>query len=189
MLESMKSPVGTGIPILLFFCAVLFLPCASWSQKRQFQFEQFPAVVYQGPVHIPTGLHKDEKGAWRDALEKWVDEPEVTFAGEYYLAGHSCGTFCRDYQLFDLRTGKDIQGVDRFTCAEEPPKSPDGHPYLTILYSKPGSRLLIAEYHLDFDNPNKQETCRQQYFVLKSGKLQAISKTFSFCTEDHDGRQ
>jgi hypothetical protein len=189
MLKPMKWPVRKAIPILLLFCPALFLPLTSWSQKRLLQFEQFPAAVYQGPIHIPTGLHKDQEGAWRDALEKWVAEPEVTFAGEYYLAGHSCGTFCRYYQLFDLRTGSEIQGVDRFTCAEEPPKTPDSHPYLTILYSKPDSRLLIAEYHLDFDDPNKRETCRQQYFVLKNGKLQAVSKIFSFCTEDSEGRQ
>lgn len=176
-------------PTLLSFCGVLISPRTSWSQKRQFQFEQFPVAVYQGSIRIPTGLHKGEKGAWRDALEKSVDEPEVTFAGEYYLAGHSCGTFCRYYQLFDLRTGKDIQGVDQFTAAEDPPKTPDGHPYLTTLYYKPDSRLLVAEYYLDFEDPNKQETCREQYFVLKGGKLKPISKTFSFCTEDSEGRQ
>ncbi len=64
------------------------------------------------------------------------------------------------------------------------PKTKDGHPYLTVLFYKPDSRLLIAEYHLDFDNPDKPETCRQRYFVLEDGKLQPISKTFPFCTEE-----
>jgi hypothetical protein len=185
----MKSPSWTVIVLLALICTAKMAQPQAQTRTRQFQFEQFPVEIYKGSIRIPTGLHKDVEGAWRDALEKLVDEPEVTFAGEYYLAGHSCGTFCRYYQLFDLRTGKDIQGVDQFTAAEDPPKTPDGHPYLTILYSKPDSRLLIAEYHLDFDDPKKQETCRQQYFVLKTGKLQAISKIFSFCTEDSEGRQ
>lgn len=189
MVFPMKSPSCIAIVLFALICAVKMAQPQAQTHKRQFEFEQFQAVVYQGPIHIPTGLHKDEEGAWRDALEKWVDEPEVTFAGEYYLAGHSCGTFCRYYQLFDLRTGQEIQGVDQFTCAEVPPKTPDGHPYLTILYAKPDSRLLIAEYHLDFDDPNKQETCRQQYFVLKNGKLQAISKIFSFCAAGNKARQ
>lgn len=38
----------------------------------------------------------------------------------------------------------------------------DGHPYLTILYTRPDSTLLIAEYLLDFMDPDKAETCRQQ---------------------------
>jgi hypothetical protein len=185
----MNLRTGAAIVLFALICSVKMAQPQAQMHKRQFEFEQFPVPVYQGLIRIPTGLHKDKEGAWRDALEKWVAPPEVTFAGEYYLAGHSCGADCRYYQLFDLRTGMEIQGVDRFTAAEDPPKTPDGHPYLTILYSRPDSLLLIAEYHLDFDDPNKQETCRQEYFVLKGGKLQAISKIFSFCTEEHERRQ
>ena len=58
-----------------------------------------------------------------------------------------------------------------------------------MLHYKPDSPLLIAEYHLDFDDPDKLETCRQQYFVLEKGKLKTISKIFPFCTEDNKERQ
>ena len=58
-----------------------------------------------------------------------------------------------------------------------------------MLYYKPDSRLLITEYLLDFDDPVKPETCRQQYFVLDSGKFAGALKTLPFCTEDDEGRQ
>jgi hypothetical protein len=58
-----------------------------------------------------------------------------------------------------------------------------------MIYYRPDSQLLIAEYHLDFDDPKKQETCRQRYYVLENRKLKPISKTFSFCTEEREGRQ
>jgi hypothetical protein len=189
MLLRMKWPSQTESPALMLFIAVLLVSIPSWSQTRKFQFEQFPVKVYQGPIHLPKGLHKDDEGDWRDELEKSVAPPEVTFAGKHYLAGHSCGASCRYYQLFDLRIGMDIPGVNRFTAAEDPPKTHDGHPYLTILYSRPDSRLLIAEYHLDFDDPAKTETCRKQYFLLEKGKLRPVSKTFPFCTGDMKRRQ
>jgi len=157
--------------------------------SRKFQFEQFPVEVYKGPIRIPPGLHKDDESAWRDALGKWVAPPEVTFAGEYYLAAHSCGTFCRYYELFNLRTGEESSQVDQFGTGEDPPKTADGHPYLTILYPRPDSRLLIAEYHLDFYDPRPRQACRQQYFVVENEKLRAISNIFPFCTEEHKGRQ
>jgi hypothetical protein len=73
-----------------------------------------------------------------------------------------------------------------FDAPEHLPVTKDGHPYLTMLYYRPDSRLLIAEYHLDFDDPDKTETCRQRYFVLENGKLRPISKTFPFCTEERE---
>jgi len=189
MLVRMKQPLGKAIRIWLLAGAVGLGLGPARSQTRQFQFEQFPVKVYQGPIHLPEGLHKDKDGAWRDALEKSVAPPEVTFAGEYYLAGHSCGAGCRYYQLVNLRTGANVPGIRVFDATEERPVTKDGHPYLTMLYSTSESRLLIAEYHLDFDDPDKVETCRQQYFVLEKRRLKAISKVFMFCTEDHERRQ
>jgi hypothetical protein len=166
----------------LLFCVAAWPFCTAQEHARQYQFEKYPANVYDGPIKVPEGLHQDKDGAWRDALEKLVADPEVTFAGEYYLAGHSCGAGCRYYELTNLRTGSHLKDVDQFDATEERPRTPDGHPYLTILYAHPNSRLLIAEYLLDFDDPQKTETCRQQYFVLGNRKLRAISKVLPFCT-------
>jgi hypothetical protein len=182
----MKSPARKLTSILLVFCAVLCVKLPARSQIRQFQFEQFPVKVYKGPIRIPKGLHEVEDGVWRDALEKGVAPPVVTFAGEYYLAGHSCGAGCRYYELANLRTGAEIQSIRRFDAGEVRPVTKDGHPYLTILYPRPESTLLIAEYLLDFMDPDKTETCRQQYFVLKQNKLRPVSKIFPFCTEERE---
>jgi hypothetical protein len=133
-------------------------------------------------------MHKDEWGDWRDELDHLIvpPGPEVNFAGEYYLSKHGCGTGCFTYELTNLKTGVNVPDIYMFSGGEFLLKTKDGHPYLTELYHMPDSRLLIAEYHLDFDDPNKTETCRQRYFVLKNGKLRPISRTFLFCTEDRE---
>jgi hypothetical protein len=51
--------------------------------------------------------------------------------------------------------------------------------YNTMPYYKPDGRLLIAEYLLDFDDPVKPETYRQQYFALDSGKFAGALKNSS----------
>ena len=189
MLVRMKWRLVQMLPMLLVSGALSCILSPAWCQTREFQFEQFPAKVYQGPVKIPDGLHKDGQGEWRDENEKWVAPPEVNFAGEYYLAAHSCGTGCRYHELVSLRTGVAIPEIAMFNTGEPPPVTRDGHSYLTILYYKPDSRLLIAQYLLDFDDPNKAETCRQRYYVLENDKLRPISKAFPFCTEERQGRQ
>ncbi len=166
----------------------LVLPSVSRAQApvRQFQFEQYPANVYHGTLRTPTGLKQDKDGIWYDEGGRLIIAPKITFAGQYYLSAHTCGTGCRYYQLSNLRTGVDISAVSMFNANEPFPKTRDGHPYLTVLHYKSDSRLLIAEYHLDFDDPDKHETCRQRYFVLEDGTLKSISKTFSFCTEGQE---
>jgi hypothetical protein len=185
----MKSPSCIAIVLFALICAVKMAQPQAQTHKRQFEFEQFPAEIYKGPLHIPDDLHKDEQGDWRDYNDKWVAPPGVTFAGEYYLAARSCGAGCRYYELTSLRTGEAIPEISMFDSGEPLPKTRDGHSYLTILYYKPESRLLIAEYYLDFDGPNNTETCRQRYFVLENGKINPISKTLFFCTEDNKARQ
>jgi hypothetical protein len=181
----MKSLFQKSIPLLLVFGVVLCAGPASWSQKRQFQFEQFPVKVYQGPIKIPAGLHIGERGDWRDEDDHLVvpTGPKINFAGEYYLYELGCGTSCSVYELANLKTGANVPDISMFSDADSQLNTKDGHPYQTALYYRPNSRLLIAEYHLDVDDPNKTETCRQRYFVLENGKLRPISKTFLFCTE------
>jgi hypothetical protein len=188
MLFEMKLQVHMLFrPLLLGI--LLGFPLFALAQARQFQFEQFPVKVYQGPIKIPDGLHKDEDGQWRNDDGKPAAASEVGFAGEYYLPAHSCGTGCRYFDLVSLRTGVSVPAISMFNAGEPLPVTKDGRPYLTMLYYRPDSCMLIAEYHLDFDDPNKTETCRQRYFVLEGDKLRPISRTFPFCTEGHKRRQ
>jgi hypothetical protein len=183
MLEGMKWARTKAVLTCFLSSAALCPMNPAWSQTRQFQFEQFSVNVYQGRIHIPKWLHKENDGEWSYSNWKPALPPSVTFAGEYDLAGISCGTECRYYELTNLRTGADVPGISMFDGGEELPVTGDGHPYLTILYYKPESRLLIAEYHLDFRDPDRSNACRQRYFVLENGKLRPVSKTFQFCTE------
>jgi hypothetical protein len=181
----MRWQTRKTIQILLLAYVFLCANPPAWSQARQFQFEQFPAKVYKGPFKIPAGLREDEQG-WLDEADHLFDPPKVNFAGEYYLPVLGCGTGCHYYLLMNLRTGVSIPEISMFNTGETLPKTKDGHPYMTGLYYRPDSRLLIAEYHLNFDDPDKTETCRQRYFVLEDGKLRPISRTFMFCTEDRE---
>jgi hypothetical protein len=157
---------------------------AAKSQPRQYQFEQFPVQVFKGRIQTPKGVHKESTGEWRDENGKMINDLAVNFAGEYWLIAHSCGTGCRGYSLLNLRTGADVHAIRMFDSGEPRPVTSDGHPYLTVLYTRRDSRLLIAEYHLDFGDPNRQETCRQRYYLLEGHHLRPLSKTFPFCTEE-----
>ena len=181
-LECMKWLFQKSIQLLLVLSAVLSAGPASWGQTQQFQFEQFPVKVYKGHIHIPKWLHKLKDGEWLNESGKAASRPKVTYAGEYFLDVLSCGTSCRYYELANLRTGVEIPAISMFDCADPRPLTKDGHPFLTVLFYKPNSRLLIAEYHINFESSEEPETCRQRYFVLENGKLRAISKTFLFCT-------
>jgi hypothetical protein len=151
---------------------------------RKFSFEQYPVKVYRGRIKLPRGVYKDSDGAWRDKLGKWVSEPEVNFAGEYYLAAHSCGTCCRYYQLTNLRTGRESNAADMFNAAEPPPRTSDGHTYVPILFFRLESRLLVVQYELDPCSAGEKTQCRQRFFVFEGGKFRAISEEFKTCTDE-----
>ena len=75
------------------------------------RFAQFPVEVYHGRAKVLAYFHKDSEGIWYDKSGKPASQPLVNFAGEYYLAAHSCGTCCRYYTLDSLRTGISIKQV------------------------------------------------------------------------------
>ncbi|MDR3722893.1 MAG: hypothetical protein P4K83_00200 [Terracidiphilus sp.] len=177
-------------------CAMAVLVCASLvaqqgggAREKRFRFEQYPTKTYQGLLATPGWLHRESDGEWTDEAGKPAFPPEVTFAGEYLLDARSCGTECRYYKLTNLRTGKDVKQISRFDAGEDLPVTDDGHPYMTILYYKPGSRMLIAQYLLDFRDHHKQQGCRQQYFVLENAQIKPISKAQQFCTREGQERQ
>jgi hypothetical protein len=158
-------------------------PCVAQEEVHIVQFGQFPVKIFEGSLKTPKDLHKDSDGAWRDALNKWVEPPVINFAGEYYLAAHSCGTGCRYYQLTNLRTGSEIQQIGMFDAGDPLPRTRDGHTYAPILFFKSDSKLLIVQYEID-PLTSKKRQCRQRYFLFNGESFTAISKTFSSCTRE-----
>ncbi len=186
------SSILPGMKFTLASCALLAfaLLCvssellAAQNAPRSVRFEQFPVEVYHGRAKIPGEFHKDSQGDWNDEMGKPASRPRVNFAGEYYLAAHSCGTCCRYYTLDSLRTGAGINQVRMFDAGDSPPVTRDGHAYVPILFSKPNSTLLVVQYELDPCAPEDRNLCRERYFVLKGGELKAILKTLPYCTNE-----
>jgi hypothetical protein len=187
MLVRMRVSGGKLCVLVVLLCAGLPARNGGGAQERKFRFEQYPAKVYRGALATPGWLHGASDGTrtdgmWTDELGKPASAPAVTFAGEYLLDARSCGTECRYYKLTNLRTGKDVEQISRFDAGEDLPVTGDGHPYLTSLYYKPGSRMLIAQYLLDFRDSHKRHSCRQQYFVLEDGQIKPLSEVQRLCT-------
>jgi hypothetical protein len=173
------------VPELALLCASSGLSSAQKDAKA-FRFDQFPVNTYQGHLKIPRWFHGQPGGMGYDERGKLADWPHVTFAGEYYLAVHSCGTCCGYYTLNNLRTGREVTQIGMFDAGDTPPVTKDGHTYLPYLIFKPDSKLLIVQYELDLCTQTENNQCRQRYFVFKDGKITAISKTFPSCTKEGD---
>jgi hypothetical protein len=176
-----------GVPYLAALTLTVSLVCtkplASQGGDGAKDFGQFRVDVYPGRIKIPPGFHKDGDGLWVDESGKPASAPHVNFAGEYYLAAHSCGTCCRYYTLDDLRTGGSVDQVGMFDASDGAPHiTKDGHTYVPILFFKPDSRLLIVQYELDLCTPAEQGRCRERYFVFENGRFRPISSTLLACT-------
>jgi hypothetical protein len=154
----------------------LFIVCTTVSaqQKSSPRFEDYKTSLFKGKIHTPKWIKKISDGEWRDDLGKLVESPEVNFARKYYVAAHSCGTGCRYYTMTDLSSGRELELLDNFASTEPLPKTSDGRQYLTILYYRYNSRLLIAQYLVDFDS--EKEKCRERAFLFESGRLKPITK-------------
>ena len=145
------------------------------------RFEDYEVPLYRGPIHPPKWIHHGTGGEWRDKLEKLVEPPEINFAGKYFIAVHSCGTGCRYYTLTDLSSDSDLNLLESFTTAEPVPKTRDGHEYMTELFSRPNSRMLVAQY--DVDVRREKHQCRERVFLFKDKKLEPITKTRHGCRD------
>jgi hypothetical protein len=161
----------------------LFIVCTTVSaqQKNSPRFEDYKISLFKGKIHTPKWIKKISDGEWRDDLGKLVESPEVNFAGKYYVAAHSCGTGCRYYTMTDLSSGRELELLDNFASTEPLPKTSDGRQYLTILYYRYNSRLLIAQYLVDFDS--EKEKCRERAFLFEGGKLKPITKIKYKCSK------
>jgi hypothetical protein len=172
----------------LFFSLFIFA-CAAQSESvtgdpHAFSetqgFSDYPAAVFSGKHNIPDEFKIDSDGLWRDSAGKEIDIPKVNFAGKYFLSTHSCGANCRYYQLTDLSTGIAIPVMDMFTSADPPPRTRDGYHYITILFYRPDSNMLVAQYEIQ---KNETLECRERLFTLDNEQLLPITKKRDFCNE------
>lgn len=158
-----------------FFLTIVF--CSQIITAQQInspRFEDYRVSKFKGKIRSPKWIKIVSKGEWRDDLGKLVAPPEINFGEKYYVAAHSCGTGCRYYTMTDLSTGKEIDSLDVFASAEPLLKTSDGREYLTILYYRPNSKLLIAQYLVGFNSESEQ--CRERAFVFNNGNIKPLGK-------------
>ncbi len=165
--------------ILLIFVFLIGIQSVAGQTKLP-RFNDYPVKVYRGKIHKPKWLRRGSEGEWRDSQNKLVGDPVVDFAGKYHVGGHSLGTGVRYYSLTDLTTGRELDVFDRFATTEPIPKLRDGRDFLTVIYTRPNSRLIIAQYFIDYMmQPNPE--CRERSFIFENGKVRPISKTIFKC--------
>jgi hypothetical protein len=162
--------------VFLFIISTLSI---SAQQRGLPRFEKYKTPLYKGKTHLPKGLSRGSNNEWRDELGKLVQSPEINFAGKYFVAVHSCGTGCRYYTLTDLSSGRELKTLDGFTTAEPLPKTSDGYAYLTLLYNRFDSKMLVAQYEVDLRQGKSQ--CRERAFLFENEKLKPISATKYKC--------
>lgn len=165
---------------LLIIASVLVLTTSTIGQSRLPSFSNYPTVKYRGRVHKPKWIRQAKTGEWRDSLNKLVSQPHVNFAGKYFVSGHSLGTGARYYSMTDLSTGRELTLLDRFTTGEPTPKLRDGREFLTVIYVRPKSRLIVAQYLVDYmKNPDPE--CRERSFVFEARRLRPVTKVSYRC--------
>jgi len=171
-----RKPMMAGVLAGL----ALILSCAPLAAAGPPRFEDFAVPLYDGTVHPPQWIRQAER-LWTDEHGKRVEAPVINFAGKYFIAAHSCGTGCRYYTMTDLSTGGESRLLEGFATAEPAPKTRDGREYLTVLFGRSGSRMLIVQYHIDFGK--EKEECRERVFLLEKDRLKPITGTRRGCRE------
>jgi len=182
--------------LILFLCLASSIVSAETAGEAAIRkvtdHSNFPVKVYKGKLHKPAEFKQDADGTWRDWAGKRIDEPEINFAGKYSISAHSCGGGCRYYQIFDMTNGKELPILNRFKHDEYPPKTSDGYTYMSMLDFRADSRLLVVQYLLekrvryrkgDYEITDTKRGCREQSFLMESGKLKSISPVRMSCSE------
>src|SRR5215217_1430253 len=170
----MKNTVVIAIWLMLISLT------ASLLAQSSARFEDYEVSVYTGAIHHPKWIHRINGDEWRDSLGKLVGPPEVNFAGKYFVAVHSCGTRCRYYTMNDLSSGRALDLLKDFDATEPWPKTRDGYPYLTDLITRPNSKLLVGQYHVELRDG---EECRERAFVFDGEKSTPVNNTRRTCTK------
>ena len=69
------------------------------------RFEEYPAILYNGPNAPPDLRSHRRSRMYRTRLKAWAHE-KPNFAGHFILANWGCGTDCTELAIIDARTGK-----------------------------------------------------------------------------------
>ena len=171
MIEHVIMKTSVSISVLGALC---WLP-QSMAAQSSLRFEDYNVKLYTGRIRRPKWIHRDANGEWRDELDKFVDAPIINFAGKYFVALHSCGTYCRYYTMTDLSTGREINLSKVFASRE----THGLNVYLADLITRPNSRLLVAQFRHE---PQNGEECRERVFLFNGTKLTPITGTRRTCT-------
>jgi hypothetical protein len=174
-----QSAYNQRMKILLTFIFLIGIQPVI-AQTKLPQFSDYPVKVYRGKIHKPKWLHRGSEGEWRDSQNKLVGDPVVAFAGRYHVGAHSLGAGARYYSLTDLSTGRESNALYRFATSEPIPRLRDRREFLTLIYTRPNSRLIVAQYLIDYTMTSIPE-CRERSFLFENGKIRPISKTIYRC--------
>ena len=167
----------------LFVIAAIFVSVTStFGQSKQTKFADYPTAKYRGRIHNPKWIKRVKGGEWRDDLGKLVSDPYINFAGKYFVAVHSLGTGARYYSMTDLSTGRESDLLGRFSTIEPIPKLRDGREFLTVIYVRPKSQLVVVQYLIDYMNKPDPE-CRERSFLFENRKIKALTKVSYHCRE------
>jgi hypothetical protein len=170
--------------LLLLFLALSGVLCAEPAEKNSVsvqavepQFEDYPVSIYKGKVIIPGKFKKDKEGIWRDEFGKGMGDPQINFAGKYFLSEHSCGFECRYYELTDLTSGRSVPGLNMFASGDPPNMTREGYPYLTLLSYRADSAMIVALYLIDKGVAGEYD-CRERVFLFdEAEQIRPITRT------------
>ncbi|MDR3351948.1 MAG: hypothetical protein LBO00_02855 [Zoogloeaceae bacterium] len=146
------------------------------------RFEEYPVSIHKGKIVVPSKFRKDRQGTWRDEFGKSRKSRKLILP-ESILSLHSCGAECRYYQLTDLTSGRSVSSLDMFASAEPPNVTRDGYRYMTILYYRADSRMLVARYQIDTGIVGEYD-CRERVFLFdEAEQIKPITRTKYRCGE------
>jgi hypothetical protein len=141
-------------------------------------FDDFFVDVFDGVTMLPDEYKEESNGVWRDSFGKRIDPPHVNFAGKYFLSLHSCGAGCRYYTLTNLVDGKMNRSIEMFESGDPPPLTREGYPYMTTLFYRKNSAMLVAQYQIQTP---EELICRERIFMFDEEQIKAITGTRYYC--------
>lgn len=169
--------------VYAFFLGIIFsFSVLAENNHRRSKFSDYSVSIYVGRTIIPS-FYVKTGDTWRDDMGKGVDPPIINFAGRYHVGLHSCGAECRYYTLSDLSNGRGSKALVMFSSdGEKPTRTKDGRPYVTDLLTRPGSAMIIAQYHIEASAEHSAE-CRERAFIYSRSHdvIKPITPTIKGC--------